>query len=209
VFWRVALSQKQFSGLKLLRCLRAGFKVPQRELIRAIISNAVGYYPRKALDLEQYYRRGLLDSATGVLKMHAGDSGKSIHPILTAIEQYLDSRKATAGGEGQKTATLPSEAEAVKQAPKTQIDKAIFAIYEEYKAAGKKPPNVKQLISEFNRGKPITKAGLARLLKPFRILPTTIRLDVNHTAKGYYLSAFQDAFTRYLSAQTVTTSQTA
>ena len=61
---------------------------------------------------------------------------------------------------------------------------------------------------ELNRGKPITKAGLARLLKPFRILPTTIRLDGNRTAKGYYLSAFEDAFTRYLSVQTVTTSQT-
>lgn len=61
--------------------------------------------------------------------------------------------------------------------------------------------------SEFNRGKPMTKAGLARLLKPFRILPTTIRLDGNRTAKGYYHSAFEDAFTRYLPAQTVTTSQ--
>jgi hypothetical protein len=61
--------------------------------------------------------------------------------------------------------------------------------------------------SEFNRGKAITKAGLARLLKPFRILSTTIRLDGNRTAKGYYLSAFEDAFTRYLPAQIVTTSQ--
>ena len=61
--------------------------------------------------------------------------------------------------------------------------------------------------SEFNRGKPITKAGLARLLKPFRILPATIRIDANRTAKGYYLSAFEDDFTRYLPAQSVTTSQ--
>ena len=60
---------------------------------------------------------------------------------------------------------------------------------------------------ELNKGRPITKAGLARLLKPFGILPTTIRLDGNRTAKGYYMSAFDDAFTRYLSAQTVTTSQ--
>ena len=55
---------------------------------------------------------------------------------------------------------------------------------------------------EFNRGKQMTKAGLARLLKPFRVLPVTIRLEANRTAKGYYLSAFEDAFTRYLPAET-------
>jgi hypothetical protein len=60
---------------------------------------------------------------------------------------------------------------------------------------------------ELNKGRPITKAGLARLLKPFGILPTTIRLDGDRTAKGYYLLAFEDAFTRYLPAETVTTSQ--
>lgn len=60
---------------------------------------------------------------------------------------------------------------------------------------------------ELNKGRPITKAGLARLLKPFGILPTTIRLDGDRTAKGYYLSAFEDAFTRYLPAETVTMSQ--
>jgi hypothetical protein len=60
---------------------------------------------------------------------------------------------------------------------------------------------------EFNKGRSITKAGLARLLKPFRILPSTIRLDGDRTAKGYYLSTFEDAFTRYLPAQTATASQ--
>jgi putative DNA primase/helicase len=59
--------------------------------------------------------------------------------------------------------------------------------------------------SEMNRGKAMTKATLARLLKPFEIFPDTVRLDATRTAKGYHLSAFEDAFGRYLSSQNVTT----
>jgi hypothetical protein len=64
--------------------------------------------------------------------------------------------------------------------------------------------------SEINHGKPITKTGLAGRLKPFKILPGSIRLDDGRTAKGYYRRAFDDVFTRYLASapiQTVTTSQ--
>jgi Protein of unknown function (DUF3631) len=64
--------------------------------------------------------------------------------------------------------------------------------------------------SEINRGKPVTKAGLARLLKPFKVVPGTIRLDGGRTAKGYYRRAFDDAFERYVPCaafQNVTTSQ--
>lgn len=60
--------------------------------------------------------------------------------------------------------------------------------------------------------KPITKARLAVLLKPFKISPGTIRLGEGRnspTAKGYYRSAFEDAFARYsLPDQTVTPSHT-
>ena len=48
------------------------------------------------------------------------------------------------------------------------------------------------------------------LLKPFPITPGTIRLGKKPTAKGYYLSAFEDSFMRYLSdppSTTVTPSQ--
>jgi Protein of unknown function (DUF3631)/RepB DNA-primase from phage plasmid len=63
--------------------------------------------------------------------------------------------------------------------------------------------------SELNKGRPITKAGLARLLKPFRISSTTLRPDEGaRPSKGYYLSAFQDAFDRYLELQSVTALQT-
>jgi hypothetical protein len=66
---------------------------------------------------------------------------------------------------------------------------------------------------EWKIGKPLTKAGLARLLKKFEasdgvpIAPSTIRLADGQTSKGYYRLAFEDAFTRYLPPETVTPSQ--
>jgi hypothetical protein len=63
---------------------------------------------------------------------------------------------------------------------------------------------------DWQRGKPITQNGLARLLKPFGILSKTIRIGEN-TFKGYTLEQFVDTFNRYLHPiypiQTVTTSQ--
>jgi len=52
--------------------------------------------------------------------------------------------------------------------------------------------------AEFSRGKPLSKAKLAHLLRPLEIPPGSIRLDDGRTPKGYYRHAFEDAFTRYL-----------
>lgn len=46
--------------------------------------------------------------------------------------------------------------------------------------------------------KPINEHGVARLLKPYRIKPRTIRISEEHTAKGYLLASFEDAFDRHL-----------
>jgi hypothetical protein len=61
---------------------------------------------------------------------------------------------------------------------------------------------------EFVRGKPLTRTQLARLLRPFRISPGTIRITTTGidaksgrptgTAKGYKRSQFRLAFERYL-----------
>src|SRR5262249_13136939 len=51
---------------------------------------------------------------------------------------------------------------------------------------------------EFGKGKPLTKAKLAHLLRALEISSGTIRLDDGQTPKGYYRDAFEDAFTRYL-----------
>ncbi len=50
--------------------------------------------------------------------------------------------------------------------------------------------------SEWKRGKPITAAGIARLLKPFDITSGTKRFG-EATSKGYLREDFEDAFARY------------
>jgi hypothetical protein len=61
---------------------------------------------------------------------------------------------------------------------------------------------------EYRNGKSITKAQVARLLKPLHIRSGTIRLADGRTAKGYYRAAFEDSFARYLPGlQNVTPSQ--
>jgi hypothetical protein len=69
--------------------------------------------------------------------------------------------------------------------------------------------------AEFGRaGKALTPNSLARMLKHDHILPSTVRFGggADDTAKGYELSQFEDAFTRYLPQprnSTVTPSQMA
>jgi hypothetical protein len=50
---------------------------------------------------------------------------------------------------------------------------------------------------EWSKGRPISMAKLARLLKPFEIAPHTIRME-NDVAKGYLREDFADAWDRYL-----------
>ncbi|MGB8743968.1 MAG: DUF3631 domain-containing protein [Xanthobacteraceae bacterium] len=61
--------------------------------------------------------------------------------------------------------------------------------------------------AEWKGGKPITANALARLLGKYSIQSQTIRLVGGTTAKGYYRSTFEDAFTAYLSPENVTPSQ--
>ena len=50
---------------------------------------------------------------------------------------------------------------------------------------------------DYRRGKPITSAQLARLLKDFGIQSQSLRADAG-VCRGYYRTAFDDAFLRYL-----------
>jgi len=61
--------------------------------------------------------------------------------------------------------------------------------------------------AELKGGKPITQNSLARMLGNLRIISGTIRLPNGQFPKGYYRSAFDDAFERYLSPQTATPPQ--
>ncbi len=59
----------------------------------------------------------------------------------------------------------------------------------------------------WNKGKPLSAAQLARLLKPFEIAPRTIRLPNGKTPKGYHREDFEDVFSRYFALETATTPQ--
>jgi hypothetical protein len=64
--------------------------------------------------------------------------------------------------------------------------------------------------AEWRGGREITQNGLARMLDRFGISPGTIRLHTGQTPKGYYRSAFDDAFSCYLPeepSQTATSPQ--
>jgi Protein of unknown function (DUF3631) len=70
--------------------------------------------------------------------------------------------------------------------------------------------------NEWSRGKGLTPNGMARMLKPFGIVPKGTIREGRKTAKGYSLDSFQDAFSRYLTPEaaesdisSVTTSQPA
>jgi|TARA_B100001964_G_scaffold243611_1_gene322096 hypothetical protein len=51
---------------------------------------------------------------------------------------------------------------------------------------------------EFKKGRPITKTGIGRLLKPFGMKSKSIRLTTGKVARGYTFDQFEDAFSRYL-----------
>jgi hypothetical protein len=56
------------------------------------------------------------------------------------------------------------------------------------------------LWGEWSHGKPLTAPRLARLLKPFEVLPECIRVG-DKTLRGYLVEQFRDAFRRYLRAE--------
>jgi len=51
--------------------------------------------------------------------------------------------------------------------------------------------------AELHRGRPMTQNSLARYLAPFKVSPDSVRLG-EQTRKGYMLTWFDDAFSRYL-----------
>jgi putative DNA primase/helicase len=59
--------------------------------------------------------------------------------------------------------------------------------------------------AEWSQGKPLTKGKLSRLLKPFEVYPDTIRVE-EKTLRGYMVDWFQEAFRRYLRAESSSSS---
>jgi hypothetical protein len=76
---------------------------PAKSLLDAVISNAVGYYPRRALSLETDYQRGLFDLNTGAWRNRPRDDRPQFIRVIRAdFESHfqlsdLSSRFVTAG----------------------------------------------------------------------------------------------------------------
>jgi putative DNA primase/helicase len=114
-----------------------------------------------------------------------------------------------AGGEGPQRARRALEtiqATAEDASVRVQLLGDICAIFA-HRQVDRLPSDelVKALIAieghpwaEWNAGKPLSKNGLARLLRPLKIRPGTKRIAGEKTVKGYYLSDFDDGFKRYL-----------
>lgn len=62
--------------------------------------------------------------------------------------------------------------------------------------------------AEGKNGRPLTKNGLARLLRPFGIRPTKWRGRQVNTERGYLRADFEEVFARYLDSQTPQTPHT-
>jgi hypothetical protein len=59
-------------------------------LIEAVQSNAVGYYPRRALLLGPAYQAGLLDPQTGAWRRHSQDNNPFfVRPVRSQFEHWL------------------------------------------------------------------------------------------------------------------------
>jgi putative DNA primase/helicase len=61
--------------------------------------------------------------------------------------------------------------------------------------------------AEYSNGRSLTPNQLARIIRPFDILPGTVRIG-ERTSKGYHRKQFEDAFDRYLQSHTATTGRT-
>jgi len=61
--------------------------------------------------------------------------------------------------------------------------------------------------AEWRRGRPLTQRQLARLLKPFCVIPQTVHIPGFKDAKGYIRIAFEEAWVAYLPGQDASSHQ--
>lgn len=94
----------------------------QRELLTAVITGAVGYYPRKALSLEIQYRKGLLNPETGLLRVsHRDDNPWHIRVIESDFERQFPLRRSSPKV-GSETKAIAFLAAKLKENPNLRRD---------------------------------------------------------------------------------------
>ena len=114
----------------------------------------------------------------------------------------------TVGGEWPSRARAAAVALSVgedSQAAGELLLHDVYSLFEEHEADRLPTTEILQALNrletrpwpEWGHGKPLSARGLARLLGPFGIKPSSIRLDDGSTPKGYKLSDFADSIARY------------
>jgi putative DNA primase/helicase len=107
---------------------------------------------------------------------------------------------------GREAALALSGDEATDETEGVQLLADIRATFEDKKSARLMSADLTAMLAamegrpwgEWRGGKPLSPHGLARLLKPFGVIPTTMRFG-ERTAKGYEVSQFRECFEAYLS----------
>jgi hypothetical protein len=154
-------------------------------LVEAVLSNAVGYYPRRALDLGSAFRAGRFDPQTGAWRMHSlEDNPFSVRLIRSEFERWLSKlpQPSKAGSE-----PLSAKQERERRGPEPTKSKIVDA--------------AKRLIA---RDRTPTTCGS---WENFR-RELCAELGVDKDSRGYQLDTVQNAVRPLLRSSTADTEQT-
>jgi Protein of unknown function (DUF3631) len=165
--------------------------------------------------LNQKEARWVADNIS-VLKTHDPDVPEELHDRAADNWRLLLAIADQAGGmwpEKARRAALELSAVKAGEADtmRTLLLSDIRVVFREKKIDRLKSEALATALAEmndrpwptFDKGRCITPAGIARMLRPYGIGSETIRFG-EETAKGYRLSAFEDTFARYLPPEGVT-----
>jgi hypothetical protein len=107
-------------------------------LVEAVASNAVDYYPRRALDLGRAHRAGLFDPKTGDWRMHSRDD----HPLRTRLirsefERWLSKLRQPSKA-GQETKAIDFLSDKLKADPELARNDAWIACKNQFPTLSKR-----------------------------------------------------------------------
>ncbi len=187
---------------------------------RSIVLELRRKLPSERVEKLRHAEPGKFEFLTRQCARFAADNAARVRVARPAIPDDLHDRAAdnwepllivadVAGGEWPKrarqAASVLSGATADGDSTKTELLRDVRAIFERTRIERISSAGLAEALAadagarwcEYNRGKPITQRQLARLLRPFAIVPNSVRLDDGSTPKGYLLEDFADAFKRY------------
>jgi hypothetical protein len=156
-------------------------------LVEAVVSNAVCYYRRRALDLSSAFRAGFFDPQTGAWRMHSRDD----HPfcvrlIRSEFERWLSilPRPTKAGSEPKAIDSLSTKLNTERRGPEPTKSKIVDAARR--LIARNRTPTTCGTWEEFRR-------------------ELCVELGVDKNTRGYQLDTVQNAVHALLKSSTART----